>query len=147
MPTHRRTPEDDAAADELTARGLRATRQRIALLQLLRAAAHHATVAELFRSVRRRHRRISRKTVYEILGSLVDSGLAACVADGNGPAHYEARVTPHYHARCRVCDRLFDVPADVDGAIRGGTKLPEGFALEVISVILRGVCAPCRGTT
>jgi Fe2+ or Zn2+ uptake regulation protein len=82
--------------------------------------------------------------VYEILSSFVHAGLAACVTDGGEPFHYEAVASPHYHARCRVCDRLFDLPATADSVIRGRTRLPEGFHLEAINVTLRGVCLRCR---
>jgi Fe2+ or Zn2+ uptake regulation protein len=136
--------EDFALAEELAGRGLRATRQRVALLRLLRGTDDHPTVLQLHRAIRREQRRVSRKTVYEILSSFVHSGLAACVTEGGEPAHYEARVSPHYHARCRICDRLFDLPATVDSQIRGRTPLPEGFRVEGISVTLQGVCSHCR---
>ncbi len=130
--------------EELSSRGLRATRQRIALLRTLRSHAGHLTAIELHRVMRRDHSNLSRKTVYEILSSFVRVGLAACVTDGGEPYLYEAAGEPHYHARCRVCDRLFDLPASADTQIAAGTPLPEGFRLEGIQVVLRGVCRRCR---
>ncbi len=131
-------------AEELSHRGLRATRQRAAVLGLLRSTDCHVTALEVFRAVSREHRRVSKKTIYEVLDSLVRAGLALCITDGGEPYRYEAAKGRHYHARCRVCDRLFDVPAKADGPIRGSTPLPEGFLLEEISVTLRGVCQRCR---
>jgi len=136
--------ENDALAEELSSRGLRATRQRLALLRILRRGEGHQTAIQLHRTLQREQRNVSRKTVYEILSSFVHVGLAASVTDGGEPLHYEATSTPHYHARCRVCDRLFDLPAKADAQIRGRTPLPEGFHLEAISVTLRGVCSRCR---
>ena len=147
MPSSRiasRPPDSAAIAEELAAVGLRATRQRIALLRLLRAAHDHPTAPQLHRAIRREQRRVSRKTVYEILSSLVRAGLASCVSEGGEAAHYEALVEPHYHARCRVCDRLFDLPASADSQIRGRTRLPEGFRIEAIAVTIRGLCQRCR---
>jgi Fur family transcriptional regulator, peroxide stress response regulator len=131
-------------ADELARFGLRATRQRVALLRLLRGAEDHPTVLQLHRAIRREQRNVSRKTVYEIVSSFVHAGLAACVTEGGESARYEARVAPHYHARCRVCDRLFDLPPSADSQIRGRTALPEGFRVEGIAVTLQGVCMHCR---
>jgi Fur family peroxide stress response transcriptional regulator len=131
-------------AEDLSRRGLRATRQRLALLRLLRDAEGHPTALDLHRILRREQRSVSLKTVYEVLNSFVREGLAACVTDGGEPYRYEARIAPHYHARCRVCGRLFDLPAGADGQIRGLSKVPEGFAVEAISVTLRGVCLRCR---
>jgi Fur family peroxide stress response transcriptional regulator len=136
--------EDAELGEELSGHGLRATRQRISLLRTLRAHRGHLTAIELHRHMRREHRNLSRKTVYEILSSFVRVGLAACVTDGGEPYLYEAAGAAHYHARCRVCDRLFDLPASADTQIVARTPLPEGFRLEGIQVVLRGVCSRCR---
>lgn len=131
-------------ADSLSATGLRATRQRLAILQLLRNVDGHPTVLELHRLLAKDHPNISRKTVYEVLDSFVREGLAGCVTDGGEPYRYEARTTPHYHARCRICGHLYDLPARADGPIRGLAGVPEGFRVDAISVTLRGVCMRCH---
>jgi Fe2+ or Zn2+ uptake regulation protein len=141
----RRTVEDATAlAEELSRHGLRTTRQRLALLRLLRAAAHHPTALELHKALRREQRRVSKKTVYEILNAFVREGLASCVTDGGEPYRYESMTEPHYHARCRVCERIFDLPARANSQIRGLAEPPEGFDVESIGVTLRGVCLRCR---
>ena len=75
---------------------------------------------------------------------LVQAGLASRVTAVGEPYRYEARPEPHYHATCRVCGRLYDVPACADSQIRGRAKLPEGFHVEKIDVTIRGVCLRCR---
>ena len=140
----RNTRVDAELGEELSGHGLRATRQRTALLRTLRAQRGHFTAIELHHLMRRDHRNLSRKTVYDILSSFVRVGLAACVTDGGEPYLYEAAGAPHYHARCRICDRLFDLPASADTQIVARATLPEGFRLEGIHVVLRGVCSRCR---
>jgi Fur family ferric uptake transcriptional regulator/Fur family peroxide stress response transcriptional regulator len=134
---------EEQLAAELVDHGLRATRQRVAILNLLRCSTTHPTAIDLYRQVLQEHPHISRKTVYEALDSLVAAGLAARVADAGEPARYEPRADPHYHAHCRICGRLYDLPAAADGPIRGRTALPEGFAVEHISVTVRGRGARC----
>ena len=82
--------------------------------------------------------------MYEILNAFVREGLAACVTDGGEPFRYESMTEPHYHARCRVCGRIFDLPARANAQIRGLAESPEGFHVESIGVTLRGVCLRCR---
>jgi Fe2+ or Zn2+ uptake regulation protein len=130
-------------ATELARCGLRATRQRLAVLGLLRRL-DHPTAAELHRRVLREQPNVSKKTVYEVLDALVRCGLASCVAQGGEPFRYEARDAAHYHARCRVCGRLHDVPAGAEGALLGHSSLPEGFRTESIQVTFVGVCPRCR---
>jgi Fur family transcriptional regulator, peroxide stress response regulator len=140
----KRSPEAVALAEELSSRGLRTTRQRLALLRLLRAAESHPTAFDLHKALRREQRRVSKKTVYEILNAFVREGLAACVTEGGEPFRYESTTAPHYHARCRICQRIFDIPARANSQIRGLAAPPEGFHVESIGVTLRGVCMRCR---
>ena len=134
---------NDRVATELAARGLRATRQRVALLRLLRRSRVHPTAAELHRSLLAEQPSLSLKTVYDILDSLVSANLASCVTDGGEPYRYEAQNAPHYHARCRVCGRLYDLEARSDAHIRGRSDVPDGFVVERISVTLVGRCPRC----
>ncbi len=139
-------PRGDASesiAEELARHGLRATRQRVAALQILRAHRGHPTASEVHERMLRRVPSVSQKTVYEALDALVSARLATRVAAGGEPWRYEARPEPHYHARCRVCGKLSDVPALADGPIRGRTPLPEGFRVESIQVTLEGRCLRC----
>ncbi len=135
---------DEKAAEELSRNGLRATRQRIGALRLLRRMKSHPTSAELHARLLPDHENVSQKTVYEILDALVEAGLASRVTAIGGSYRYEARAEPHYHATCRVCRRLYDVPASADSQIRGRADLPEGFHIEKIDVTIRGLCLRCR---
>jgi len=139
----RQSGADHLLARELTEKGLRATRQRVALLRLLRGARNHPTVVELHHLLRAEQRRVSRKTVYEILDSFITSGLATRPTEGGEPSRYEPKSAPHDHARCRACGRLFDLPLAAPRR-RLGASVPRGFHVEGVSVLLRGVCRDCR---
>jgi Fe2+ or Zn2+ uptake regulation protein len=130
--------------EDLARHGLRATRQRVAVLRLLRRHRGHPTALELHARLVPEQPNLSQKTVYEILDSLVSAGLASRVAQLGGPARYEARLGRHYHVHCRVCGRLLDVPASADGPIRGRASLPEGFRVDAIHVTLEGRCLRCQ---
>ena len=129
---------------DLARHGLRATRQRVAILDLLRQSTQHPTAIDLHQQVLKKHPNISRKTVYEVLDSLMHVGLASCVTGDGPPVRYETYTDPHYHARCRVCGRLFDLPAEVDDQLRRKTPLPKGFSVEHVRVTFEGHCARCR---
>jgi Fur family transcriptional regulator, peroxide stress response regulator len=135
---------DRAFAREIAGQGLRVTRQRIALLRILRGAVHHPTVIELHEALRREQRRVSRKTVYQILDSFVRAGLASCPTEGGQPFRYEPMRDPHDHAHCRRCGDLYDLPSLARPALRRPRALPAGFRVENVSVLVRGVCKRCR---
>lgn len=138
MRTHRVEGEPSR---KLASHGLRATRQRVAVYRMLADQRGHPTALEVHRRLVRQHPNLSQKTVYEILDALVEAGLAARIAEGGGPARYEIPEARHDHARCRVCDRLFDVPAR---PLRSPTGMPPGFRVEQIRVTIEGCCAGCR---
>jgi Fe2+ or Zn2+ uptake regulation protein len=132
----------DSAA-EFARRGLRATRQRIAVLTLLRADRGHPTATQVHRRLLGRPPNVSQRTVYELLDALVDVGLARCVTESGGAARFEARPERHDHAYCRVCGRLFDIPARADETIRNRAEIPKGLRIDGIQVTLEGRCARC----
>ena len=134
-----RTPGEDLARH-----GLRATRQRVAVLRLLRRHRGHPTAMELHTRLVPEQPSLSQKTVYEVLDTLVAAGLASRVAQAGGPARFEARLERHYHVHCRVCGKLLDAPANADGPIRGRAALPEGFRVDAIHVTLEGRCLRCQ---
>lgn len=141
---------DEKVAEELSQHGLRATRQRVATLRLLRRMKTHPTSAELHARLLIEHKNMSQKTVYEILDALIGASLATRVTVPGDSQRYEANLEPHYHATCRVCSRLYDVPAPVDSPIplvggRGNAGLPKGFHVENVDVTIGGVCLSCRG--
>lgn len=98
-----------------------------ASLRRLRRLKSHLTSAELHARLLPEHENLSQKTVYEILDACVQAGLASRLTAVGEPYRYEARREPHYHATCRVCGRLYDVPASADSQIRGRAHLPGGF--------------------
>ncbi|HSD10967.1 MAG TPA: Fur family transcriptional regulator [Candidatus Binatia bacterium] len=141
-PSHAKvTPTDSATA--LASCGLRATRQRMAVLALLRADRGHPTALEIHRRLVARHPNVSQKTVYEALDALVDVGIARRVTEGGGAVRYEARPERHDHAYCRGCGRLFDIRPSADRTIRRRAETPKGFRIDGIHVTLEGRCARC----
>jgi Fur family ferric uptake transcriptional regulator len=132
-----------AASRSLAATGLRATRQRIAVLRVLEEQGGHWTARQVHQRLRRAHAGLSLKTIYLALDAMAAAGLAARVGRGDGPACYEAQRERHWHALCRGCGALHDVPTTAERALRG-TALPRGFQTEEIRVVIEGRCARCR---
>jgi Fe2+ or Zn2+ uptake regulation protein len=135
---------DEDLSERLSRHGLRVTRQRVATLRALEQMVGHPTANDIHDRLLRRHPNLSLKTVYEILGALVQAGLASRIGDAGGAARFEPRAAPHYHASCRICGRLYDMPASADSQIRGRAALPEGFRVEQVEVTIRGLCMRCR---
>src|SRR5215475_5237997 len=95
--------------DTLRDRGLRLTRPRRIILDVVRATDAHPTAAFVYRRVRRRLPRVSLATVYRNLRVLAAEGFLAERADAAG-MRFDANTGPHDHFTCLACGRIYDVP-------------------------------------
>jgi Fur family ferric uptake transcriptional regulator len=80
----------------LRAAGLRITRPRRLVLEVLREAGGHPDAAEIFARAVRRDRRISLATVYRTVKALEDAGALQRHAFAGGPARFEETDAPHH---------------------------------------------------
>ncbi|MDG4768107.1 Fur family transcriptional regulator [Solwaraspora sp. WMMD406] len=135
-----------SAAEQLRSRGLRVTRPRTAVLDVL-AQGGHLGVAEIARQVRGRIDSVSTQAVYDVLDALTRAGLARRIEPAGGAARYEARTGDnHHHLVCRRCGEVSDVDCTVGSApcLEPGTT--HGFDIDEAEVTFWGLCPACQAT-
>ena len=130
--------------DVLRTHGLRVTRPRLAVLEVL-SEGGHLEVEEIANRVRQRLDSVSTQAVYDVLGALSRAGLARRIEPAGSPARYEARAGDnHHHVVCRGCG----VVADVDCAIGQAPCLDpsntHGFEVDEAEVTFWGLCPTCQ---
>ncbi len=86
----------------------RNTEQKRIILGAL-AAADHPTASELYESVRLKNPRISRATVFRVLGQFADDGVVRRLNLLGSDTRFDARTAPHAHCHCIRCGRVTDV--------------------------------------
>lgn len=138
------SPSDWRAA--LRVAGLRATKQRLAVLEAIRRRPH-GTVEEIFDEVRLELTTITIQSVYVVISSLVAAGLVRKLELPGSPARYELETNDnHHHAVCRYCGRIEDM-----GCVTGKAPClhPEAhpdMTVEVAEVVYIAVCHECALT-
>src|SRR5437667_1270613 len=132
-----------AADATLRARGLRLTRQRRIILEVVRATDAHPTAAFVYRRVRRRLPRVSLATLYRNLRTLAPERFVADRADPSG-ARFDGNTAPHDHFTCVACGRIYDVPARTDRAVRARVASRTGFEVLNHTTEFYGRCGACR---
>src|SRR5437899_13101288 len=90
--------------DTLRDRGLRLTRPRRIILDVVRATDAHPTAAFVYRRVRRRLPRVSLATVYRNLRMLAAEGLLAARAD-TARLRFDRNLGPPAHFTCPASAR------------------------------------------
>jgi Fur family ferric uptake transcriptional regulator len=129
---------------QLRATGLRVTRPRVAVLDVL-AQGGHLDVEEITRQVRERLDSVSTQAVYDVLGALSRAGLARRIEPAGSHARYEARVGDnHHHLVCRSCGTIEDVDCAVDDRPCLDSGAAHGFEVDEAEVTFWGLCPSCQ---
>ncbi|MGI4894907.1 MAG: Fur family transcriptional regulator [Janthinobacterium lividum] len=140
----------DAAGHRLRERGLRATRPRAVVLDVLDAAAaasEHLPVTLVLERARVELPSVSTQAVYDCLDALTRVGLARRIEPAGHPTRYEARVGDnHHHLVCRDCGRTVDVDCALGPAPCLTPSDSAGFTVEEAEVVFWGRCPDCRPT-
>lgn len=129
-------------AERLRAAGLRATRQRVAVVEALRESGGHRTADEIARAMAATGRAVPRASLYHALAALVAGGVVLVADAGPGATRYEVSETWHHHLVCRACSAVVDVPC-----VRGERPCLEpdlpGVVADEAQVVFRGLCGAC----
>lgn len=123
--------------------GLGLTKQRSAVLQVIRQAHGHLTANEVFEDARKIFPGISFATVYNSLRYLKTEGLIGEVRFGNDATRFDRRLDRHDHAFCINCGKLVDLDLAIpEELVREAAKRSK-FKPESIELTLRGLCPQC----
>ena len=120
------------------------TRQREAVLGVIRESENHLTAGEIYEAARRRLPSISYATVYNSLKYLKEAGLVSEISFGNGASRYDRETERHDHALCTACGKLVDFDLTVSSDLVRAAVRKTRFKPETIHLTLRGLCPDCR---
>ena len=126
---------------ELRAVGMRLTRARRVILEIVRASDAHPSAAAVHRDVRRRLPRVSLATVYRNLRMLAAEGLLSERAATTG-LRFDGNTAPHDHFTCVACGRIYDVPAPPARVVR--LRAQAGFEVLSRRIEFYGYCSRHR---
>jgi Fe2+ or Zn2+ uptake regulation protein len=129
----------------LRSRGLRVTRPRLAVLEVLDANRGHLDVEQITAEVRTRLDSVSVQAVYDVLGALSRAGLARRIEPAGSPARFERRAGDnHHHIVCRGCGEIADVDCAVGAAPCLDPSQTHGYELDEAEVTFWGLCPGCQ---
>ncbi|RYU79012.1 Fur family transcriptional regulator [Hymenobacter persicinus] len=108
-PPHPVDASPAALRDKLALTGLRATRQRLVILESLLLLPGHPTAEQVHRRIRPAHPTLSLGTVYKTLDSFVAAGLVRRVAAAEGSSRrFDADCSAHHHLHCTDTQEIID---------------------------------------
>lgn len=134
--------KDDPLDRSLADKGLRSTRQRHHIYNVLLENRDHPTVEEVYHRAKTEMEDISLATVYNCLDALVGCGLVREVNVDRAPTRYCPNMHEHGHFYCESCDHVLDIDLPQSGKV-DGIEIPQGYHASKFEVSIRGVCPEC----
>ncbi|QPC45318.1 transcriptional repressor [Kaustia mangrovi] len=123
--------------ERLRSAGLRPTRQRVALADLLfREGDRHVTAEQLHEEAVRAHVPVSLATVYNTLNQFTRAGLLREVAIDGAKTYFDTNTSNHYHFFMEETGDLVDIESDALKVV-GLPETPNGTRISRIDVIVR----------
>jgi Fur family peroxide stress response transcriptional regulator len=124
--------------------GLSLTVQRRAILENLSSRKDHPTADQIYAAIKDRIAGVSRTTVYRVLETFVQLGLAQKISNPEAKARFDADTSRHHHASCVQCEKVIDI----DGSALPDIDLShvdlKGFEVFDCSLVAVGLCKDCR---
>ena len=122
----------------------RRTKQKEAILRVLRGTESHPTADWIYQQVRKEIPNISLGTVYRNLRLLTKEGEILELDLAGSLSRFDANTTDHYHFRCDLCGRVFDLDEPVDRRMDRKVARQTGFKVRQHRLEFRGLCLECQ---
>ncbi|MDR9433494.1 MAG: Fur family transcriptional regulator [Spiribacter sp.] len=138
MNTHTQSGRHDTyLRDLLQQAGLRATRQRLGLAELIFGhGERHLTAEGLYAEATEAGLRLSQTTVYNTLHQFTEGGLLREILADPRRIYFDTNVDPHHHFLDEETGDMEDIPAD-GIAVSALPTPPPGKTIEGVDVIVR----------
>ena len=133
------TPQSrEIATGWLVNAGLRPTRQRVALAELLVGDGRHrhVTAESLFESAKANGDAVSLATVYNTLRAFCDAGVLQEITVDGSKSYFDTNTHDHPHFYWEDDTRLSDAPSD-QLVIQRLPEAPEGVEIASVDVVMR----------
>ncbi len=134
--------------DQLHSKDLKITRARQAIVQkiLSTKSGEHFSADQLWESLRKKDKRVSKATVYRTLNLLAKEKVLEEHDFGRGETYYERMVDrPHHdHLICIHCGRIIEFENPEIERLQEAIARREHFTIAYHSHKLFGACASCR---
>ena len=136
-PHHHGEPSRSEIRGMLRHAGLRPTRQRLALAELLYARGHrHISAEGLHEEALVRSVPVSLATVYNSLHQFTEAGLLRILAVEGSKTYFDTNTSDHHHFYIEGENRIFDVEGE-QMTVHNIPEPPEGMEIANVDIVIR----------
>lgn len=121
---------------------LKATPQRLAIIQLMHNSGH-ISIDELYQEVKKRFSSISLATLYKNIHTMLSVALIREVKIPGQKTKYEISKESHAHVLCTSCNEIKDLPLETTSLLQKSIDMSR-YKVEEVSVVISGLCPECQ---
>jgi len=133
----KKTPSPADSVQRLRAAGLRPTRQRVALAEMLfRDGDRHVTAEAVHIAATKAGAQVSLATVYNTLHQFTEAGLLRQVTVDAARFYFDTNTGAHQHFYNEDDGELIDIPGE-NIEVAGVPTPPKGMAVDRVDVVVR----------
>jgi Fur family ferric uptake transcriptional regulator len=140
--------KQDTSSQTLQKRGIRLTRQRQLLLDLIEKSGEHLDAETLYKLANARDPKLNRVTVYRTIKMLKEGGMVDeldLMHFGGDQHYYETRnKQEHAHIICLRCGRVEEFYGDPLTRLRRQVEATFGFQILIARTEIGGYCSHCQ---
>ncbi len=128
----------------LGASGLRFTKQRALIMEIIRRGQGHLDADEVYRQARKREPRLSLSTVYRSLQKLKGLGLVDELHFDGNHHHYEVKpASEHHHLICLGCGQVIEFDYPLSRYVKRHVPSAKDFEITETELRMSGYCSKC----
>lgn len=128
--------------DALRAHNLKATPQRLAIINILDVNGH-VSLENLYRQMLNKFHSISLATIYKNINLMLESAFIQEVKIPHAKSVYELTKSEHSHLVCENCSSVEDITIDLQ-EIQNFTNQTTEFEINSATIVFSGLCRECR---
>lgn len=126
------------------AKNTRMTKQRKAILRVLKNTDSHPTADWIYEKVKKDIPNISLGTVYRNLNVLAEMGKIKVLNYGSSQSRYDGKSGHHYHFHCEKCGKVYDLELDLETDLNYEVNNKTGFIANQHRLEFSGICPDCQ---
>ncbi|MBS4769754.1 transcriptional repressor [Carnobacteriaceae bacterium zg-ZUI240] len=124
----------------------RMTPQRKAILAFMKETKIHPTAQQVYAHLQTQFEKVNLSTVYNNLNALVELGCVIEMTYGDGASRFDyyRKDHEHFHAICRICERVEDFEYEPLDDLANRLHQRIGFIVEEPRLEVFGICQECK---
>ncbi len=122
----------------------RMTIQKKIIKDAVMSCKNHPSAETIYNLIAKNHPNISKATVYRNLNMMAEAGEIRRVEIPDSPDRYDYINFPHYHIKCQICGKIFNVNMKYMDRLNRELQDKSGFEILEHSIVFKGICPDCK---